>query len=305
MDKHIFLPPLMFGGAAKWLALSNGHIRWIIQGGWQTGRSQDGVSGWQRTRVKSGVDVSDALEGVAAACVRVRNACCLFGGNMRQIYRVRKGIMCSGDFGGRHEQRNAHTAEGLTCRPLAYTLLSPSNEREVSSARTKAPRHQCTKASRLSVEKKLFSSVRNPIHPKSWQRPRPVIDRQIYNAALPGPWIETWGRTRENQRREAEVKAAQRLIWSQPARSWSGREVCRLRWCPCWMLNLVTGVHVFTLTASQRWGNQRLQYWTFCLAAGNFISLFALILCTHHDELCTLKWQLHAEGCHRLLWAHL
>lgn len=245
MDKHIFLPPLMFGGAAKWLALSNGHIRWIIQGGWQTGRSQDGVSGWQRTHVKSGVDVSDALEGVAAASVRVRNACCLFGGNMRQIYRARKGDNVFWRF-----WRQARTDKCPHCRgthmqsfqgPLAYISLTPSHERswgEVSSARTKAPRHQ---GFLFDVAETLFSSVRDPMHPKSWQRPRPVIDRQIYNAALPGPSIETWGRTRENQRREAEVKAAQRLIWSQPARSWRGREVCRLRWCPCWMLNLVTG----------------------------------------------------------------
>lgn len=138
-------------------------------------------------------------------------------------------------------QRDSHAEfSGAFSIYLTHSLSWAVVGRSVFSTHqgTKAPRHQ---GFLFDVAETLFSSVRDPMHPKSWQRPRPVIDRQIYNAALPGPSIETWGRTRENQRREAEVKAAQRLIWSQPARSWRGREVCRLRWCPCWMLNLVTG----------------------------------------------------------------
>lgn len=41
----------MFGEPAQRLALSNGHIRWIIQGGWQTGGLEDSVSRWQGRHV--------------------------------------------------------------------------------------------------------------------------------------------------------------------------------------------------------------------------------------------------------------
>lgn len=69
-----------------------------------------------------------------------------------------------------------------------------------------------------------FPPVYKPINPKSVQIRRPLSTGrpQFHNAALPGPEIERRGRTRENQRREAEIKAAQRLIWSIPAMSWRG-----------------------------------------------------------------------------------
>lgn len=65
----------------------------------------------------AGVDVSDALEGMAAACVRARNACCLFGGNMRQIYRARKGINVFWRLWGQALNREMPTLQRiLTCR---------------------------------------------------------------------------------------------------------------------------------------------------------------------------------------------
>lgn len=120
------------------------------------------------------MDVSDALEGVAAASVRVRNACCLFGGNMRQIYRARKGDNVFWRF-----WRQARTDKCPHCRgthmqsfqgPLAYISLTPSHERswgEVSSARTKAPRHQGTKAFCSMLRKHFFplSAIQCTLNP--------------------------------------------------------------------------------------------------------------------------------------------
>lgn len=137
--------------------------------------------------------------------------------------------MCSGDFGGRHLTEKCPHCRGYSHAEFsgAFSIHLAQSLSWAVMGRSVFSTHQVIKASRLSVRccGRMFSSVRDPIHPKSWQKPRPVIDRQIYNAALPGPSIETWGRTRENQRREAEVRAAQRLIWSQPARSWRGESL--------------------------------------------------------------------------------
>lgn len=79
--------------------------------------------------------------------------------------------------------------------------------------------HHGIKASRL-MSRTHISPIYGPINPKSrhsWG-PLSTSKPQMCNAALPG--LETERRDRNNQRREAGIKPAQRLVWSLPVRSW-------------------------------------------------------------------------------------
>lgn len=101
--------------------------------------------------------------------------------------------------------------------PLAYLTQS------LSWATMERAATVFTTASRLCLMSRThISSVYGPINPKSRHSRGPLSTSkpQMCNAALPGLEIERRGATRKYQRREAEIKPAQRQVWSLPMRSW-------------------------------------------------------------------------------------
>ncbi len=135
----------MFGEPAQRPALSNGHIRWIIQGEWQAGGLQDGVSRWQGRHVTGWSGCQWRIRGngcfvCVSVCVCV--FVCVAKGETHEACLVRiwdteqrrESVFVR--FRSRHKERNTHTAEGLTCRVFRVHLhisLSPSHERSLEN----------------------------------------------------------------------------------------------------------------------------------------------------------------------------